>query len=339
MSERTASGSSTGQPPRRATTGVLQVVDLEAAEHDWEISPGMVVHGYAFNGQAPGPAIEARVGDTLLVRFTNLLPEPTTIRWHGLPEPAAMNGSELAADPVPPGGRLRYQLHLPHAGTFWYGSPIAATTQSNRGLCGVLVVRDPEEPAFDGERVLLIDDLELNRSGQLGAPDQLLEDRCGPEGEVLLVNGVLEPEMQIATGQVERWRLVNSSARHLRLSLGDQQFHLIRTDSPTPHAVHELHMNPGDRFDLAVGPFPSRETVVLEALPYDRRVSEPPHRALATLYVAPPDSPSKASGVNLGPLTRPGAYGFADGGADLDFSSRGMDTFQSQALDREEGQA
>ena len=116
MSERTPSGLTTGQPPRRATTGVLQVVDLEAAEHDWEISPGMVVHGYAFNGQAPGPVIEARVGDTLLVRFTNLLPEPTTIRWHGLPEPAAMNGSELAADPVPPGGRLRYQLHLPERG-------------------------------------------------------------------------------------------------------------------------------------------------------------------------------------------------------------------------------
>ena len=164
----------------------------------------------------------------------------------------------------------------------------------------MLVVRDPEEPAFDGERVLLFDDLELNRRGQLAAPDQLLEDKRGPEGEVLLVNGVLEPEMQIATGQVERWRLVNSSARHLRLSLGGHQFHLIRTDGPTPHAVDELLMTPGDRFDLAVGPFPSGETVVLEALPYDRRVSEPPHRTLATLYVAPPDSPSRAPGVNLG---------------------------------------
>ena len=64
MSDRTPSGLTTGQPPRRATTGVPQVVDLEAAEHDWEISPGMVVHGYAFNGQAPGPVIEASVGDT-----------------------------------------------------------------------------------------------------------------------------------------------------------------------------------------------------------------------------------------------------------------------------------
>jgi FtsP/CotA-like multicopper oxidase with cupredoxin domain len=287
MSEHSPSGLTTGQPLRRATIGVLQVVDLEAAEHDWEISPGMVVHGYAFNGQAPGPVIEASVGDTLLVRFTNLLPEPTTIRWHGLPEPAAMDGSEATADPVPPGGLLRYQLHLPDAGTFWYHSPMNATTQSNRGPCGVLVVRNPDEPTFDAEHVLLIADLELNRRGQPAAPDQLLRYRRGPEGEVLLINGVLKPQMQIATGQVERWRLVNSSARHLRLSLGGHQFHLIRTDGPTPHAVHEVLTNPGDRFDLAVGPFPGGETVALEALPYDRRVSESLHHALATLYVAP----------------------------------------------------
>lgn len=293
MSERTPSGLTTGQPPRRATTGVLQVVDLEAAEHDWEISPGVVVHGYAFNGQVPGPVIEARVGDTLLVRFINLLPEPTTIRWHGLAEPAAMNGSEPAADPVPPGGRLRSQLRLPNAGTFWYRSPIASTAQSNRGLCGVLVVRDPEEPTFDGERVLLFDDLELDRRGQLAAPDQLSEDRHEPEGEVLLVNGVLEPGMQIATGQVERWRLVNSSARYLRLSLGPHHFHPIRTDGPTPPAADELHMNSGDRFDLAVGPFPGGETVALKALCDNRCAGEAPHRRLATLYVDGQIVPSK----------------------------------------------
>jgi FtsP/CotA-like multicopper oxidase with cupredoxin domain len=338
MSERTPFGLTTGQPPRRATTGILQVVDLEAAEHDWEISPGTVAHGYAFNGQAPGPVIEARVGDTLLVRFTNLLPEPTTIRWHGLPEPAAMNGSELAADPVPPGGRLQYQLHLPHAGTFWYHSPIAATTQSNRGLRGALVVRDPEEPAFDGERVLLFDDLQLNRRGQLAAPDQLLRYERGPQGEVLLVNGVLEPKMQLVAGQVERWRLVNTtSARHLRLSLGGHRCHLIRTDGSTLHAVDEVLMNPGDRFDLAVGPLPSGETVVLEALPYDRRAGESPHRTLATLYVAPPDNPSRAPGVNLGVMAPPRANGVAGGRADLDFSGRGMDTLESRTLDREEG--
>jgi FtsP/CotA-like multicopper oxidase with cupredoxin domain len=102
----------------------------------------------------------------------------------------------------------------------------------------VLVVRDPEEAAFDGERVLLIHDPELNRRGQLAPPEELFRDKR----EVLLVNGVPEPEMQIATGQVERWRLINTTnARHLRLSLGGHPFHLIRTNGPTPPAADELH--------------------------------------------------------------------------------------------------
>ena len=329
MSEHTPSALTTGRPPREATAGVLQVVDLEAAEHDWEIYPGMVVHGYTFNGQTPGPVIEARVGDTLLVQFTNLLPEPTTLRWHGLPEPTAMNGSELAADPIPPGGRLHYRLHLPHAGTFWYDSPIAAATQSNRGPSGVLVVRDPEEPAFNGERVLLFHDLEPEWCGQLTETDQMSIHERGPQEGALLVNGVLGPEMQIAAGQVERWRLVNAtSARHLRLFLGGHRFRLIRTGSPTPDVVDEMLMAAGDRLDIAVGPFPHGETVVLEVLPHDQRVSESFQRALATLHVAPPDSPSRAPGVNLGVMAQPRTHGVAGGAAELDFSGRGMDTLK-----------
>jgi FtsP/CotA-like multicopper oxidase with cupredoxin domain len=264
------------------------VVDLEAAEHDWEISPGMVVHGYAFNGQAPGPVIEASVGDTLQVRFTNRLPERTTIRWHGVRLPAAMGLSELDADPVPPGGRFQYQFHLTDAGTFWYHSQMNATTQSKRNPCGVLVVRNGEELAFDGERVLLFDDLRLSRREQLAAPAQLLEDIRRLEGQCCSSTGSESLRCRSPTGQVERWRLVNTaSANHLQLSLGGHRFHVIGTDGPAPHAVDEVLMTHGDRFDVAVGPFPVGETVVLEALAFDRSARESPRRTLASLHVTP----------------------------------------------------
>ena len=70
------------------------VVELEAAEHGWEIAPGRRVAGYAFNGQVPGPVIHARQGVPLEVRFTNRLPEPTLIHWHGLRVPAPMDGTQ-----------------------------------------------------------------------------------------------------------------------------------------------------------------------------------------------------------------------------------------------------
>src|SRR5262245_28575116 len=70
------------------------VVELEAREATWELAPGKRVKGWTYNGQVPGPTIEARVGDTIVVRLENALAEPTTIHWHGLRIPAAMDGTE-----------------------------------------------------------------------------------------------------------------------------------------------------------------------------------------------------------------------------------------------------
>ena len=53
---------------------------LEAGEVDWEIAPGRNVRGYGFNGQVPGPVLEAKQDVPLEIEFTNRLPEPTLIR-------------------------------------------------------------------------------------------------------------------------------------------------------------------------------------------------------------------------------------------------------------------
>src|SRR5687767_12827056 len=54
----------------------------------------------------PGPLIEARQGDTVIVHFTNLLPEDTTIHWHGVRVPNAADGTHATQAHVPPGGTL-----------------------------------------------------------------------------------------------------------------------------------------------------------------------------------------------------------------------------------------
>ncbi|HYC51748.1 MAG TPA: multicopper oxidase domain-containing protein, partial [Gemmatimonadaceae bacterium] len=95
------------------------VVDMEAREAAWEISPGKRVSGWTYNGQVPGPTIEARVGDTVVVRLKNSLAEPTTIHWHGLRIPAAMDGTDVVQRPVQPGERFEYRFTVPDAGTFW----------------------------------------------------------------------------------------------------------------------------------------------------------------------------------------------------------------------------
>jgi FtsP/CotA-like multicopper oxidase with cupredoxin domain len=59
---------------------------------EWEIQPGLVVHGWGYNGQVPGPELRAREGDQVRVQLRNRLPVPTTLHWHGIDVPLEMDG-------------------------------------------------------------------------------------------------------------------------------------------------------------------------------------------------------------------------------------------------------
>ncbi|HJP85720.1 MAG TPA: multicopper oxidase family protein [Gemmatimonadaceae bacterium] len=252
-------------------------VDLEARETEWEFVPGYKTRAWGFNGQVPGPTMEARVGDVLEIRFTNNLPEPTTIHWHGLQIPAAMDGTDMVQHPIMPGETFTYRFKLPDAGTFWYHPHMNETVQLERGLYGAIVVRGANEPRFDAERVLVIDDVKLDSKGEIKPPGWWLEHHDGRQGPTKLINGRKEPELTIAAGQVERWRIVNaSSARYVRLSLDGRPFTLIGTDGgliDAPVTMHEVLLTPADRAEIAVGPFTEGEVINLNALRYDRKTA------------------------------------------------------------------
>ena len=56
---------------------------------------------WSYDGQVPGPVIRARQGRKLRIEFENKLEEPTTVHWHGLRIPNAMDGvPELTQPPV-----------------------------------------------------------------------------------------------------------------------------------------------------------------------------------------------------------------------------------------------
>jgi len=249
-------------------------IDLEARETDWEYAPGRSVRAWGYNGQVPGPTIEARAGDVLEVRLTNRLAEPTTIHWHGLRVPAAMDGTDMVQSPIAPGQSFTYRFKVPDAGTFWYHPHSNETVQVEKGLYGALIVRGEDEPVLDREQVLVLDDLKLDKKGRLAKFGGLIERHDGREGNVRLVNGRAEPELSIAAGQIERWRIVNaSSARYVRLSIGGVPFRMLGSDGgllEAPVTTSEVLLTPGDRVDLAVGPFTEGQIVAVEALKYFR---------------------------------------------------------------------
>ncbi len=111
------------------------------------------------NGQLPAPRLCWREGDTVAIRVTNRLAEPTSIHWHGILLPAGMDGVPgISFDGIPPGASFTYRFHAVQSGTYWYHSH--SRFQEQIGLYGPIVIepRDGERHHADREHVLLLSD-------------------------------------------------------------------------------------------------------------------------------------------------------------------------------------
>ncbi len=274
-------------------------IALEARPTNWDAAPGITISGYGYNGQVPGPVIEARRGEPLEIAFTNNLPEPTLIHWHGLQIPAAMDGTQATQQPVAPGETFTYRFTPPDAGTFWYHPHANETEQLEKGLYGALIVRGDDEPAVDREQILVFDDVNADKQGRLAKFGGFRERHDGREGDIRLINGKAEPQLTIAAGQVERWRIINaSSARYIRLSLGGATFRIIGTDGgliEAPVEATEVLLPPADRVEILVGPFAEGEVLAIDSLRYLRSTMKIRGKEQFGTVVVGPAKPSVAA--------------------------------------------
>ena len=249
-------------------------VALTARVADVELAPGHVTSMWTYDGTLPGPRIEANVGDTVKVRFTNSLPEPTTIHWHGVRVPAAMDGVEATQAPIAPGATFTYEFVVPDAGTFWFHPHVRSDVQVERGLYGTLVVRGPGEPATTSDRVVVLDDLLIDDAWSVAEPDAM-QAMVGRQGNLILANGRAHPIAAVIRGGLHRYRFVNAAnARYFRLALPGHRLTVIGGDGglvPAPREVDDVLLVPGQRVDLVVtATNVAGETLEWQSLPYDR---------------------------------------------------------------------
>jgi FtsP/CotA-like multicopper oxidase with cupredoxin domain len=252
------------------------VVEIQLVAREDVISFGTenLKEVYAYNGSIPGPTIEGKIGDTLIVHFTNLLPEPTTIHWHGLELPANMDGSHIAQHPIPAGGTFRYEFKFLRASTFWYHPHIRTNEQVEKGLYGMMVVRDSDEDQSLGlpelAHQLVLDDVLLDENGQIVEPfpaDPLENAETqvnGRIGNTLLVNGKPNAVGTVERGVPQRLRLVNTAnARFMRVSISGHRMFRIGGDgglleAPIEIQPVELIADPDDPAQLISDPDPTK---------------------------------------------------------------------------------
>jgi FtsP/CotA-like multicopper oxidase with cupredoxin domain len=124
-----------------------------------ELAPGMKAHLWGYNGQSPGPTLEAVEGDKVRIFVTNRLPEHTTIHWHGMLVPSGMDGVGGLTQPhIKPGKTFVYEFAMRKSGTFMYHPHADEMVQMAMGMMGLFIVhpRDPKLMRVDRDFVFLL---------------------------------------------------------------------------------------------------------------------------------------------------------------------------------------
>jgi FtsP/CotA-like multicopper oxidase with cupredoxin domain len=282
-------------------------VNLEARLADLQFVSDVKTTVWTYNGGVPGPLLRAKVGDRLIVHFKNSLPEPTTIHWHGLRISNEMDGvPDAPRPPIEPGGSFDYDFVLPDAGTFWYHPHQTSAEQLGNGLYGPLIVDDPDEPAGLGdETVMVLSDIGIQDDGQLVPADVggAFGTLFGREGNHMLVNGKLLPELNVRRGVRQRWRLINAArTRYFQLALAGTRFTRIGGDGgllESPEELDRIVLTPAQRADVILepSPDPGQNELPLRFVPYDRGVgtafNRPEEDLLKLEFSAEPPAPSQ----------------------------------------------
>ncbi|MBR28202.1 MAG: copper oxidase [Rhodobacteraceae bacterium] len=213
---------------------------------------------WCYGGTVPGPEIRVRQGDRLRIAVENALDEETTVHWHGLRVPNAMDGvPHLTQAPIAPGETFTYEFDAVDAGTFWYHPHQRSFEQVGRGLYGALIVEEANPPRVDRELVWVLDDWRLTQDAAISDDFGGFHDmsHAGRLGNTVTINGRVPDALPVRAGERIRLRLINAAnARIFALDFGDLAPQVIALDGQpvTPHAAPggRVVLGPAMRADL-----------------------------------------------------------------------------------------
>ncbi|MGQ0546714.1 MAG: multicopper oxidase family protein [Betaproteobacteria bacterium] len=251
-------GAAAGLGPRLAFPGEA-VRNLRAAPARQrlvgEANPATDV--WAYGGTVPGPELRFRQGERLRVEVENALATGTTVHFHGIRLPNAMDGvPRLTQPPIAAhGGRFVYEFDLPDAGTYWYHPHLGSPEQVGRGLYGALVVEEREPPAVERDLVWVLSDWRLDREARIAGDFMSFMDasHAGRIGNTVTVNGAIRESFAVRAGERLRLRLINaSSARIYGLRFEGHAPWVIALDGHPvePRRAERVVLGPAMRADL-----------------------------------------------------------------------------------------
>ncbi|HVI39122.1 MAG TPA: multicopper oxidase family protein [Anaerovoracaceae bacterium] len=269
-----------GQPVKNIT--------LIAQERVQELSKGLIVPVWTYNGTVPGAEIRVKQGDFVQVELFNNLKEPITIHWHGYPVISAMDGIPgITQDSIMPGESFTYQFSADIPGTYWYHSHQEGSKQVDKGLYGALIVEPKDGPKIDKDYTLILDEWMSNPVDDMGSMSGMsgggmdnmsgmspgTGDMGGKEAvdlvmqeeqmmaslyDIYTVNGksgeIIDP-LNVKKGDVVRLRFINAGYRTHGIHIPGQDIKVVSTDGQTIQGAGVIKdkiitIAPGERYDV-----------------------------------------------------------------------------------------
>ncbi|MDB4884521.1 MAG: putative multicopper oxidase [Gemmatimonadetes bacterium] len=203
----------------------------------------------AYDGQYVPPTLRVHPGDTIRLRLSNALDEPTNLHVHGLAV-SPLGNSDNPFLHIAPGESEDYEIRVPAdhpPGLFWYHPHPHhfSDVQIRHGMSGALIV----EGLLDSfptlrhvrERVMLLKDLQLE-NGRVAI-------KSIGKNDTRTINGLANPLIVLRPGETELWRIANVGADvYYELSLEGHRFDVLARDG------HRLtHLEPTDTLELSPG--------------------------------------------------------------------------------------
>jgi CopA family copper-resistance protein len=135
-----------------------ELIDLVISERSFVLD-GQTGTAMTINGTIPGPPVRLKEGQEVTLRVTNRLAEITSIHWHGILLPPAMDGVPgVSFRGIQPGETFTYRFPVKQSGTYWYHSHSGG--QEMRGMYAPMIL-DPLQPDpfhYDQDYVAMLSD-------------------------------------------------------------------------------------------------------------------------------------------------------------------------------------
>jgi len=241
-----------------------KVFNMDINESTTEFFEGVQTKTYGINSNILGETIRIHNGDNVKLVYHNNLAEPTTIHGHGMHVPAIMDGGPINKIQPHTSWTAQYRVNQ-KASTNWYHPHLMGKTAEHvyMGLAGFIIVDDNESDAMNLPKEYGVDDIPLvlqdkrfDANGQIDYSPNSMEVKRGYLSNIMLVNGVINPFVNVPAKKV-RFRVLNgSNSRVYNLKFSDnREFTQIGTDNAfleEPVTLSSVILTPGERADIVV---------------------------------------------------------------------------------------